>query len=84
MVGTKSGGLKTALKNKEIHGENFYRVIGSIGGRKSRNGGFAANPELAKIAGKKGGQKSSRKGIKNGEGKKKVYFEDERVNYQSY
>lgn len=84
MVGTKAGGKKASLKNKEIHGENFYRVIGSIGGRKSHTGGFACNPELAKIAGKKGGHKSSRKGIKNGEGKKKVYFEDERVNFQSY
>lgn len=33
-------------------------------------GGFAANPELARIAGAKGGRKSSRLGIKNGEGKK--------------
>lgn len=33
-------------------------------------GGFASNPELARIAGAKGGRKSSRLGIKNGEGKK--------------
>ena len=34
--------------------------------------GFALNPELARIAGKKGGTKSTRAGIKNGEGKKRV------------
>lgn len=33
-------------------------------------GGFASNRELARIAGAKGGRKSSRLGIKNGEGKK--------------
>lgn len=33
-------------------------------------GGFAAYPELAKTAGAKGGKKSRRTGIKNGEGKK--------------
>ena len=29
-----------------------------MGGKVSRGGGFAANPELARIAGKKGGQAS--------------------------
>ena len=29
-----------------------------MGGKKSRGGGFAANPELAREAGRKGGKKS--------------------------
>ena len=36
------------------------RKIGSIGGRNGHTGGFASNPELAKIAGAKGGAKSRR------------------------
>lgn len=84
MVGTKIGGKKTAKANKEKHGEDFYQRIGRIGGRISRTGGFAANPELARIAGKKGGKISRRTGIKNGCGKRHVEYEDERVNYQSY
>ena len=43
--------------------------IGAKGGRNGHTGGFASNPALARIAGAKGGRMSSRKGIKNGEGK---------------
>jgi len=38
-----------------------HREISSKGGRMSRGGGFAANPELARKAGRKGGQASSRR-----------------------
>lgn len=62
-MNTREGGLKTAQTNKTRHGEDFYRKIGELGGKKSRGGGFAANPELAKIAGSKGGR-ASRKGKK--------------------
>lgn len=78
MSGTKAGGLKTAKTNYEKYGKDFYRNIGKKGGKNGHTGGFAANPALAKIAGRKGGKVSKR-------GKaKKVEFEDERVNYQSY
>ena len=60
MSGTKAGGLKTAKTNKELHGEDFYRRIGQKGGRNGHTGGFAANPELARIAGAKGGRISRR------------------------
>lgn len=62
MSGSKEGGRKASITNKERHGEDFYKRIGSIGGKKAdhRKGGFAANPELARIAGKKGGSKSRR------------------------
>lgn len=79
MPGTKAGGLKTAKTNYEKYGKDFYRNIGKKGGKNGHTGGFAANPALAKIAGRKGGKVSKR-----GKAKKKIDFEDERVNYQSY
>lgn len=60
MAGTKAGGLKAAKKNL-ANDPDFYKKIGSIGGKKSTTGGFAANRELARIAGRKGGL-ISRKG----------------------
>lgn len=69
MAGTIVGGKKAAQTNKEKHGKDFYARIGAKGGRNGHTGGFASNPELAKIAGAKGGKKSTRAGVKNGEGK---------------
>lgn len=60
MPGTKKGGLQAARTNKTRHGRDFYARIGRAGGRKSRGGGFAANRELASIAGRKGGKISRR------------------------
>jgi len=74
--GTKAGGMKAALTNKALHGEDFYARIGKKGGHNGHTGGFAANPELAKIAGAKGGRKSKR-----GPAKKKhvIKIEDDPV-----
>lgn len=60
MAGTKAGGIKAAATNKAKYGEDFYRELGRKGGRNGHTGGFAANPELAKIAGAIGGRKSKR------------------------
>lgn len=60
MPGTKIGGLKASKTNKERYGDEFYVMIGAAGGKMSKGGGFAANRELAKIAGRKGGRKSKR------------------------
>ena len=60
MAGTKAGGQKAAATNIERHGKDFYREIGAMGGSNGHTGGFAANPELAKIAGAKGGRISKR------------------------
>lgn len=60
MAGTKAGGLKAAATNKTKHGSDFYAKIGAKGGKLGRTGGFAANPELARIAGAKGGRISRR------------------------
>lgn len=60
IAGTKIGGAKAAATNKARHGENFYAVIGRKGGQNGNTGGFAANPELARIAGAIGGKISRR------------------------
>lgn len=60
MAGTKEGGRKAAETNRRKYGDNFYKEIGTIGGRNGHTGGFAANPELARIAGAKGGRISKR------------------------
>ena len=59
MAGTKAGGKKAAAKNL-ARDPDFYAKIGKIGGRIGTTGGFAANRELARIAGQKGGRKSKR------------------------
>ncbi len=60
MAGTKAGGKAAAATNKKKYGADFYAKIGAVGGSKSNTGGFAANRELARIAGKKGGMISRR------------------------
>lgn len=60
MAGTKAGGAKAAETNRREYGDDFYRNIGHKGGQNGHTGGFAANPELARIAGAKGGRISKR------------------------
>lgn len=60
MTGTKAGALKAAATNKERYGKDFYRNIGRIGGSNGHTGGFNSNPELARLAGSKGGRISRR------------------------
>lgn len=60
MAGTKAGGIKTRETMYQRHGKDFYREIGRKGGQNGHTGGFASNPELAKIAGSKGGKISKR------------------------
>lgn len=60
MSGTIEGGKKCAETNKRKYGKDWYRKIGAIGGKNGNTGGFAANPELARVAGAVGGRKSKR------------------------
>ena len=60
MAGTKAGGIKAAKKNL-ARDPQFYAKIGAKGGKNGKTGGFAANPELARIAGAKGGRISRRR-----------------------
>lgn len=72
MSGTKIGGLRARETNLKKYGDDFYSIIGSKGGQQnSRPKGFAANKELARLAGAKGGRKSRRTGVSTGQGKEK-------------
>lgn len=64
MSGTKKGAARAALTNKKRYGNDFYARIGTIGGQNGHTGGFAANRELARIAGAKGGRISRRRSAK--------------------
>lgn len=61
MSGTKAGGRAAASTIKNVYGEDFYKRIGSKGGKLGHTGGFYGNRELARIAGAKGGRISKRK-----------------------
>jgi len=65
MAGTVEGGRKASLTNKQRYGSDFYANIGAKGGKIGKTGGFYANRELARRAGKKGGT-ISRRTKKNG------------------
>lgn len=60
MAGTKEGGHRAAATNKQRYGGEFYHTIGRLGGKKSTGGGFAKDPELARMAGRLGGLRSRR------------------------
>jgi uncharacterized protein len=60
IAGTLIGGKRAAQTNKERYGDDFYAKIGAIGGTKGHTGGFAADRERARWAGRKGGLKSRR------------------------
>lgn len=66
MAGTKARALKVAATNRERYGEDFCGVIGRKGGQNGTTGGFAANPELARITGVKGGRTSRPSPAKHG------------------
>jgi uncharacterized protein len=67
MPGTVAGGRKAAATNKTRHGKDFYARIGAKGGQLGHTGGFAANRELARAAGRKGGMISRRRKVINTE-----------------
>ena len=62
MSGTKVGGLKSRETIYKIHGADFYKRIGRMGGKAGdpTNKGFASNIERARKAGAKGGKISKR------------------------
>lgn len=56
MPGTKAGGLKARETNKARYGQDYYKEMGRKGGSVcGTKKGFAANIQLAKEAGRKGG-----------------------------
>lgn len=60
MAGTKAGGRLAASTNRTKYGTDFYVRIGKIGGQLGHTGGFFANRELAREAGRRGGRISRR------------------------
>jgi general stress protein YciG len=60
MAGTKAGGKAAADTNKKKYGSDFYAKIGAKGGKLGKTGGFYANRELAREAGRQGGRVSRR------------------------
>lgn len=68
MSGTLEGGVKARETNKKRYGNDWYMKIGKIGGEAVHKTPryFALHPELAKIAGKKGGKISKRGPAKKG------------------
>ena len=60
MAGTPKGGAAAAEPNKKKYGPDFYARIGAMGGKKGTTGGFFANRDLAREAGRKGGRISRR------------------------
>lgn len=63
MSGTKAGGFKASRTNKLLHGEDFYKKIGSKGGKGCLTGlkGFALMSREKRVAcGKIGGTISRR------------------------
>lgn len=69
MSGTAAGGKKAAAANLK-NDPDFYKRIGSAGGKASNNGGFAAGEEgraRARKAGRIGGLRSRRRPAKKKE-----------------
>jgi general stress protein YciG len=60
MAGTVKGGQMAANTNKARYGSDFYAKIGAKGGKLGKTGGFYANRELAREAGRIGGRISRR------------------------
>lgn len=60
MAGTKAGAARAVATIRKRHGKDFYAKIGKEGGKNGHTGGFAANRELAREAGARGGRISRR------------------------
>ena len=60
MAGTSKGAKLAAKTNKARHGSDFYARIGRKGGKNGHTGGFFANRDLAREAGRRGGMISRR------------------------
>lgn len=63
MAGTKAGSIKAQATLRAKYGDKYsqhFKEMGAKGGRNGHTGGFFANRELAREAGRKGGLISRR------------------------
>ena len=60
MSQTKEGAIKAREANYSKYGRDFYKKIGSEGGKAKVPKGFGKNKELARTAGSRGGTISKR------------------------
>lgn len=65
MAGSVTGGKRASKTNKERYGEDFYKRIGRMGGKKGTTGGFASKKvgkdgmdgrQRARVVGQRGGR----------------------------
>lgn len=56
MPGTRIGAKKFAKRMKAQHGKNYFKELGSKGGKLSTGGGFTGDSDRARIEGAKGGR----------------------------
>lgn len=76
MAGTALGAKNTALTNKMRYGKDYYKRIGSIGGKaENPNKGFGYDPEKSRKLGAQGGRLSKR-------GLKFICIEDSKAIYE--
>ena len=80
MPGTKAGGMKARATLIKRYGKDYYVNMGKKGGMRGHTGGFASNPALARVAGKKGGTISKRQGERV---KLDVYYDEIKEKYTS-
>ena len=61
MAGTLAGGKEAAKTNKQIYGDDFYKRIGAMGGKKKVPKGYALMSKEKRVeSGRKGGRNSKR------------------------
>jgi hypothetical protein len=74
MAGNREGSQRSKAVILATFGPDAYRKLGSLGGNATHKtrGGFAGSPEKARAAGKIGGTRGSRLGIKGGQGRKQI------------
>lgn len=65
MAGTKLGGKHAAETNKAKYGQDFYKQIGSVGGKRGTGHAFGHGKVDPRVIGAIGGRKSRRGGAKS-------------------
>lgn len=61
MPQTKEGAKKAKQTLYDKYGKDYFSKMGALGGAAGNTGGFYANRELARKAGRLGGQRSKRR-----------------------